>query len=77
MEHWSEAAQVVKNGPQQRADANAGHQSKGKGQGKGKGKVFDTKQGEFPFEIKLAEVTDWQYDREVRTRQEEADQEDL
>ena len=75
-EHWNEAAQAVKNGPQG-VDANSSQNVKGKGYGKGKGKAFDTKQGEFPFELKLAEVTDWHYDREVRARQEEAELNDM
>ena len=77
VDHWPEAARVVKNGPQQRAEAKTGQQSKGKGHGKKKGKVFDTKQGEFLSRSSWQKVTDGQYNREVRARQEEADQADL
>ena len=38
VDHWPEAARVVKNGPQQRAEAKTGQQSKGKGHGKRKEK---------------------------------------
>ena len=51
-------------------------QQKGKGKGKGKGR-FDTNQGDFPFEYKLAEVKDWNYDSEVIARQQRAEQDDL
>ena len=68
MDHWSEAAIVVKEGPQPRVFANAGQQSKRNNYGTGKGQVLGIKQGDFPFEIKLAEVTEPQYDLEVWVR---------
>ena len=77
-EYWSEAMKFVKGvnrGETSTSSTKTGPVMKGKG--KGKGKPFDTIQGEYPFEIKLAEVKDWHYDERIRAHEQDKSEGDL
>ena len=74
-EKWEETYKKVKLGTPDTGREQGNQKGSGKGIGKGKNKGIDTIIGDSPFEYKLAKVTDWHYDENVRAHQE--DKEDL